>query len=197
MGEGHVGESGYKWRRDGVPHRGWTLVFVSDCGEPVHQCQMCRNPAVRYVHRMTHPRWIGSSTVDISTAQAYLDVGCVCAEKMAEDYTTSRELERGLRNRAKRLATFMEQRWRRSAAGGLYLKKAGRIFALKPVTEDTFKGSVGTPTGRKVWNGDYLNDELAWAWTDGAASFEDTLKEMFDYVWPPKTTVEKSKKGKR
>jgi hypothetical protein len=63
-----------KWTRPGVPHKSWTCVDIEDLGSPSHVCEMCEFSAVRYVHIMTHPAYIGP-----------LRVGCICAGHMEAD----------------------------------------------------------------------------------------------------------------
>ena len=74
-----------KWYRTDVPHKGWTLVRVEDvmegmdgCDESLYEtCEMCGKEEIRYVHVLTHPEYEGQ-----------IRVGCVCAEKMTDDYVT-------------------------------------------------------------------------------------------------------------
>jgi hypothetical protein len=101
--------SGNRWDTAGVPHKGWTCVDVVDLradGGPAGEtdyatCQMCGNEKIRYVHIMEHP-----------DLDEHFDVGCVCAEKMSDDYEGPRRREARLRNRAARrtlAATLMAQ----------------------------------------------------------------------------------------
>lgn len=78
------------WSDPNVPHRGWECVDVIDLADycenddeiRYQQCQMCSNEKIRFVHVMTHPDFQGE-----------LHVGCVCAEKMSEDYVNPRNIE--------------------------------------------------------------------------------------------------------
>ena len=75
--------SGNRWDQPGVPHKGWRCVDVVDLradGESADEtdyatCQMCCNEKIRYVHIMEHP-----------DLDENFEVGCVCAEKMSDDY---------------------------------------------------------------------------------------------------------------
>ena len=75
--------SGNRWDQPGVPHKGWHCVDVVDLradGESADEtdyatCQMCCNEKIRYVHIMEHP-----------DLDENFEVGCVCAEKMSDDY---------------------------------------------------------------------------------------------------------------
>lgn len=72
-----------KWSEAGVPKKGWTCVGVEDLEEPSQLCEMCDSAKIRYAHIMEHPDYPGS-----------LQVGCVCAELMEEDYKRPREREK-------------------------------------------------------------------------------------------------------
>jgi hypothetical protein len=91
------------WKLPGMPRRGWTLVDVEDLGEPVHTCEACGKTEIRYVHTIAHP------------AFRNLDVGCICAEHLTEDYVNPRRQEQELRNAAARRQRQAEQRRLRQA----------------------------------------------------------------------------------
>ena len=82
-GSGKSVVSGNRWDQPGVPHKGWHCVDVVDLradGESADEtdyatCQMCGNEKIRYVHIMEHP-----------DLDENFEVGCVCAEKMSDDY---------------------------------------------------------------------------------------------------------------
>lgn len=111
-----MGECGLK----GVPHKGWICVEVidladecDDCDEIEYgQCEMCGNEKIRFVHAMRHPDY-----PDI------LKVGCVCAEKMSDDYVSPRKREAAIRNKALRRKNFMRARWRYNPVKKTYSKK--------------------------------------------------------------------------
>jgi hypothetical protein len=75
--DGHTSGTG-KWRRPGVPHKGWQCIDIEDLEEPCHVCEMCEVQIVRYVHTMFHP--------DYGT----LEVGCICAGYMEQDLVGAR-----------------------------------------------------------------------------------------------------------
>ena len=114
--------SGGRWDQSGVPHKGWDCVDVVDLradGGPADEtdyatCQMCGNEKIRYVHVMTHP--------DLAEN---LEVGCVCAEKMSNDYEGPKRREAKLRNRAVRRKRWRQRKWRVSAKGNNFLKSNG------------------------------------------------------------------------
>jgi hypothetical protein len=110
-----VSESPFRWETPGVPHRGWTLLYVVDHDEPDHQCEMCGNPEVRYVHHIAHPEYAGE-----------LLVGCVCCEKLTGNYTRPRELEARLKSRARRRANWPNRKgWKVSRNGNRWIKHLG------------------------------------------------------------------------
>ena len=81
--------SGSRWDQPGVPHKGWHCLDVVDLradGGPADEtdyatCQMCGNEKIRYVHIMEHP-----------DLDENFEVGCVCAEKMSDDYVARMDL---------------------------------------------------------------------------------------------------------
>lgn len=74
--------SGDRWDLQGVPHKGWSFVEMEDAGDATSRCEMCGNERVRYVHVMSHRTY------------ETLRVGCVCAEKMLDDYVGPQRRER-------------------------------------------------------------------------------------------------------
>lgn len=68
------------WNRKEIPHKGWTNIGYEDLEEATHVCDMCGKEEIRYVHTMYHPE-----------AEDYFKVGCVCAEKMTNDYNTPKQ----------------------------------------------------------------------------------------------------------
>jgi hypothetical protein len=114
------------WNQPEVPHKGWQFVNVIDTETAEETCEMCGNERIRYVHIMAHPNYSGP-----------LNVGCVCAEKMADDYVNPRKRERELRNAAakrlrdnkRKIAQDAEHRqeilsaqWKDSKNGNPYLQ---------------------------------------------------------------------------
>jgi hypothetical protein len=113
------------WNQPTVPHKGWICVDVIDTGGAESTCEMCGNECVRYLHVMSHADYFSQ-----------LDVGCVCAEKMTDDYVNPRKRERKLRAAAakqkreqKRQREEKEEHrqqiinavWRESKTGNPYL----------------------------------------------------------------------------
>ena len=86
-----------EWNKAGIPHKGWSCVDVEDIAEyfddaeeiEYEQCEMCGRERIRFVHIMRHPDYPDE-----------LRVGCVCAEKMSDDYVNPRRAEDTLKKRA-------------------------------------------------------------------------------------------------
>lgn len=97
---------------------------MEDLGAPDHQCQMCGKEEVRYVHFMEHPEIKGT-----------LEVGCVCAEKMEDEYGSDRSKARRREAKLKNAASRRERwpallGWKRSRKGNSYIKKDGRRVVI-------------------------------------------------------------------
>lgn len=112
MSDGHTNRG--KWSQPGVPHKGWRCVGDEDLGEPSQLCEMCESIEIRYVHFVEHPSYPGT-----------LGVGCVCAERMEEDYVAPSLREKKLRSRAQRRKTWERREWTTSAKGNPYLNTEG------------------------------------------------------------------------
>ncbi|MFH2002952.1 MAG: hypothetical protein ABIK28_25015, partial [Planctomycetota bacterium] len=88
-----------RWSQKEIPHKGWRCVDVIDLrpnDEPVELvdyaiCEMCGHERIRFVHVMEH-----------DDVDGQLLVGCVCAEKMLEDYVGPQHRESRLKNKATR-----------------------------------------------------------------------------------------------
>jgi len=108
-----------RWNQPEVPHKGWTCFDVVDLGyEEYKSCQMCGNETVRFLHYMKHAE------------HPFLEVGCICAEKMSGDYVEPRNRERALRNRAKRRQTWRQQKWFISKNGNPCLRFKGTYITI-------------------------------------------------------------------
>lgn len=115
-----------RWNLPGVPHKGWLCEDVIDLrgddsadDTDYAECEMCGQERIRYVHRMKHAD--GQS----------LSVGCVCAEKMTDDYVGPREREGYLRKRTARRGKWLTRKWRTSwPAGNLFLNIGGQNIGV-------------------------------------------------------------------
>lgn len=153
------------WDRPGIPHKGWKCVSVDDVrgdkraeDTSYAECEMCGQHHVRFVHCMSHPSFEG-----------VLAVGCTCAEKMSDDYTTPKKLETHLRNRSARRANWLSRTWLRTSKGGLKLAyERGLILVFRHQT-----GEFGAKVGED--------------WVPGRAKTEREAQFMaFDFQWPAK-----------
>ncbi len=120
-----------KWSEAGVPHKGWTCVGIEDLGEPSAICEMCETQEIRYVHAMTHPHYAGE-----------LNVGCVCAEKMEDDYIGPRRRENALRSAAGRKKRWLSRKWRISARGNPYINTDGFNITIYRNADGTWGGRI-------------------------------------------------------
>ncbi|MCH8344555.1 MAG: hypothetical protein IH983_11270 [Planctomycetes bacterium] len=116
------------WNKPGVPHKGWRCVNIYDvreggssAEEAVYAtCEMCGKTEIRFVHTMEHDEY------------GTLDVGCICAGKMEEDYEGAQRREATFRNRAARRAKWLSRKWRTSAKGNHYINAEGHNLVVFP-----------------------------------------------------------------
>lgn len=109
-----------EWNQIGIPHKGWHCMDVIDLAEGIEpgekveyeQCEMCGNEKVRFVHIMKHPEY-----------PKELKVGCVCAEKMSDDYINPRKRENELKNKCSRRNSFNKVKWKKNFDKNTYSKK--------------------------------------------------------------------------
>lgn len=129
-----------KWSRSGIPHKGWSCVNVEDLEEPSEICEMCESQEIRYVHYMTHPDYA-----------EMLGVGCVCAEKMEQDYEAPRTRERALRSASQRRRNWLRRKWRVSHSGNSYLNTDGLNISIYRKGSDNWGGRIlERSSGRSV-----------------------------------------------
>ncbi len=141
------------WSNRGIPHKGWTCIDVIDLAENAYgmdyatrrdevyeTCEMCNQEGIRYVHVMTHPEY-----------QGYLRVGCSCAEKMENDYSTPRNRENHVKNRSNRKANFFRQQWQQRPNGNLVLRYKGDNITImrSKFNQNEFGVAYG---GEYIWN---------------------------------------------
>jgi len=106
-----------RWDKEGLPHKGWEYVGMEDLGEDAYgneeieyeQCEMCGHEKIRYMHLLRHPEIRGE-----------IRVGCVCAEKLIQDYNTPKENEHKIKNRTNRRKNFLNREWRYILSTGNY-----------------------------------------------------------------------------
>jgi hypothetical protein len=95
-----------KWSDEGVPHRGWNYVDYDYVGDDKITCEMCEFQDISHVHIVEHPDY-----------PSRLRVGCVCAEKLTEDYLTARGNEKAQKAKLRRRRTLAKKIWSVSAGG--------------------------------------------------------------------------------
>lgn len=108
-----------QWNTPNVPHKGWKCLDVVDVrggGESEDEanyevCQMCGQERIRFVHIMQH-----------TAMPDGLRVGCICAEKMSDDYVAPKQREREVRNRSTRRSKWLTRKWKVSRNGHPWLK---------------------------------------------------------------------------
>ncbi len=146
----------YQWNQENIPHKGWRCVDVIDLrpnNEPVElvnyaTCEMCGHEKIRYVHVMEHDNFEGQ-----------LDAGCVCAEKMLDDYVGPRERERRLKNKAARKRNWLQLQWKTSRNGNSYIKKDGMVLTVFPNKFRPGRWSFGIDG--EFFNGKYESEDAA------------------------------------
>jgi hypothetical protein len=94
-----------KWNLPNIPHKGWVLENVIDIREDGKSaaetdykiCMMCNNERIRYVHILSH-----------HAVEEKYEVGCVCAEKLTNDYVNPKRLEKLLKLKTSRRTNFLK-----------------------------------------------------------------------------------------
>ena len=139
-----------RWNKKEIPHKGWCLVDVIDVrenGESISEttyekCMMCNNEKIRYVHIVAHPDFSDN-----------LNVGCICAEKMTNDYVNPKKLEKELRNKSQRRNNWLKKNWKISSKGNVYLKSNDNfITIIKDSKSNMYKCCVNQVWGNKLFN---------------------------------------------
>lgn len=137
------------WRQSGIPHRGWYLLDVIDIREDGQSedetnyegCMMCGNERIRYVHIVEHPE-----------IDEEFRVGCVCAEKMTNDYINPGRREIELRNRASRRKNWHKKKWKLSQKGNWYLKVDEHIIVIfREKISRKYKVMIDKTIGHKLF----------------------------------------------
>lgn len=138
------------WKQSGVPHKGWHLtdvIDIRDAGQSEDEteyenCMMCGKEKIRYVHIVEHPE------IDDE-----FRVGCVCSEKMTNDYINPGKRETALRNRANRRKNWVNKKWKFSAKGNHYLKIENHIIVIfRDKFSKKFKVMIDQTVGNKLFD---------------------------------------------
>lgn len=140
------------WNTAGIPHKGWeyeTIIDLKEEGEDYETCMMCGREEIRYVHVVSHDE----------VAETYR-VGCVCAEKMTDDYANPKERQKRLENRAKRKESWKYREWKQSQKGNEYLKFEGHLLLIYTDKKSgKFKCKIDDEFGSKSYK--YLSEAKA------------------------------------
>lgn len=151
------------WESPNVPHKGWVLVDVIDVrvdGESVNEtayesCMMCNQERIRYVHIVKHV-----------AVKDEFRVGCVCAEKMTEDYVNPKRRENRLRSKPTRRSAWMRKKWKENTKGNQLLEYEGRTLIIyKDQRTGKYKCKVGSTWGKRHYD-----------------SIEDAKKAIFEGI---------------
>lgn len=138
------------WNSKDVPHKGWILIDVIDIredGQPIDEteyekCMMCGNEKIRYVHIVQHK--------DIEEEYR---VGCICAEKMTEDYVNPREREKELKRKSNERITWIKKKWKISKSGNHYLNIDGHnLVVFDDAITGKYKCKINEAFGTKTYN---------------------------------------------
>lgn len=144
------------WDQDGVPHKGWSIEdhFVVDF---YTSCEMCGKERICFVYRMSHPDY-----------HSCLDVGCVCAENMSQDYVTPKILQKTLKNRINRKRNFQVNGWKISSKGNEYRKIEGNLVVIMKRPNNKFSFCAGGYFSRRIFECDIKAKAAAFDYvTDG------------------------------
>jgi hypothetical protein len=82
-------------------------------------CEMCGHYPIRFVHTLEHEEWLSP-----------VDVGCICAGHLTEDYATPQLREKELRGRAAARTRWLKRQWRISAKGNLWRRVNCRFLCV-------------------------------------------------------------------
>lgn len=123
------------WNRKDVPHKGWFNMGYEDLEEATHICDMCGKEEIRYVHTMYH-----------SEMEDYFNVGCVCAEKMTNDYNTPKEQIKLM----KKKNTWLTQNWKKIDLYNYEEKSFNGIHGRMKVCMFDCNGNVAIAIGNYI-----------------------------------------------
>ena len=138
------------WKIEGIPHKGWVLQEVYDVragGEAVGEtqyetCMMCNNERIRYVHIVTH-----------KDVKGPFETGCICAEKMTNDYENPRRLENDLKSEARKRSEWIKRLWNINQHGNhYYYFELHYLLIYKDKITGKCKCKIGDEFGRHSFN---------------------------------------------
>lgn len=130
-----------KWRDAGVPHKGWNYLGCEDSGSLSMTCEMCEKEEIRHIHYVSH--------ADYPTQ---LQVGCVCAEHLTDDYAGPRAAEAAVKQHRSRQKRFLNNGWKAGLNGSFSRAWHGRRVLLAPRGQ-RWIAKVDGNGGRKTFAG--------------------------------------------
>ncbi|MBV6489836.1 MAG: hypothetical protein CNCCGFBP_00210 [Fimbriimonadaceae bacterium] len=128
-----------RWSEPGFPHKGWEYEFIEDLEVLDGQCDVC-GTELRYVHHLFHPQ-----------TRLTVGVGCICAEKLTEDYVNPKVREKLAKGRAARNARWLKKEWQPSAKG-FTLKALGYRMTVFRIEKAPYQGMWGYFVGDRRGN---------------------------------------------
>jgi hypothetical protein len=138
------------WNIESIPHKGWTLRDVYDVRQDgqsedeteYETCMMCNNERIRYVHVLTH-----------ENVNEEFRVGCICAEKMTNDYVNPKRLEKELKSNARKRVQWTKKDWNISQNGNYYLNyEQHHLLIYLDKKTNKFKCKIGDVFGQKSFD---------------------------------------------
>jgi hypothetical protein len=139
------------WNKQSIPHKGWMNIGYEDLDEAVHVCDMCGKEEIRYVHTMYH-----------SQVDDYFRVGCICAEKMTNDYTIPKLQLKAM----KKKTSWINLNWRKTDLNE---------YEEKNVNICGFRCEVGVFV---------VNDKYTFHIDDRVSKFTfDTMRECKEHIY--------------
>ncbi|HXH29245.1 MAG TPA: hypothetical protein VNJ01_00370 [Bacteriovoracaceae bacterium] len=165
------------WNQNGFPHKGWACVDVEDRREDGQSenetdyasCEMCGNEKLRYVHIMSHPK-----------LDQNLEVGCICAGKMSDDYLNPGRKENALKSKASRRSRWLTRNWKLSSKGNHHITVDGNHLLVFLKRNDCwgymFNKSFGSKTFKTINEAKFALFEHFWNQTQSPTRILNALK---------------------
>jgi len=130
-----------RWAEPGVPHIGWRCTDIYDNDGDMQLCEMCQVAEIRYVHVMEHP-----------TFPETLEVGCICAGHMEQDYAAAQDREKRVRRQSSQRARWLTRQWRTSRNGNPYLRlRDGFHLVVFPKHEGGWSARITRSDTAQSW----------------------------------------------
>lgn len=135
-----VEESISRWKDNGLPRKGWTLIDVVDNEETLLSCHWC-GTSIRYSHHIFHEE-----------IKMHSVAGCICAGHLTNDYETSHKKETLLKNIASMSKRWVgSKRWNVTVNGN-YFRRDQIEYILIFRKDRGWKIKIGHMWGEKVYD---------------------------------------------